>query len=144
MTATTPVGRMAEYGDLTNPWKAPMSTSARPSSSTTSRSAGRTSLDAQLQRHWRGEGLVSVDELPPDPNTVSTSARFAAEVTLAAPAWVMLPVPPTRRDTAKRHVAALRRRGLEAAMRPHPQSSTAWAIWARANTSQQEPGHGDS
>jgi hypothetical protein len=94
--------------------------------------ASKPTLDDHLDRHWNGEQLLTMDELPPDPSTLSASARFAAEVEAAAPKWVMLPVPPAKRDVAKRHTAALRRRGLEAAMRPHPESSTAWAIWAKA------------
>ncbi len=91
-------------------------------------------LDDYLAKHWNGDALITLDELTPDPTTMSTSARFTEQVTAAAPRWVMLPVPPARRADAKRHVAALRRRGLEAAMRPHPDSTTAWAVWARAKT----------
>lgn len=89
-------------------------------------------LDDVLDKHWTGGDLVIVDDLPPDPATLSSSAQFAAQVNAAAPRWVMLPVPPGRLHAVKRHVTALRRRGLEATMRPHPDSSTAWAVWARA------------
>lgn len=93
-------------------------------------------LDDHLERHWNGDALITTTELPPDPASLSASARFAAQVEAAAPKWVMLPVPPAKRDVAKRHTAALRRRGLDAAMRPHPESSTAWAVWARAKQAQ--------
>ena len=116
-----------------------MTTSTR----TSKASKAPPTLDDHLDRHWKGGRLVIVDELPPDPSTMSASAKFAAEVIAAAPAWVMLPVPPARRDAAKRHVSALRRRGLDAAMRPHPDSTTAWAIWARAKDDHQGQSHGD-
>lgn len=96
-------------------------------------------LDDHLDKHWNGEDLHTLDELPPDPSTMTASARFAAEVAQAAPRWVMLPVPPANREMAKRNVAALRRRGMESAMRPHPDNHTAWAVWARAKAPESTP-----
>ena len=95
------------------------------------RSAG---LDQVLTRHWidNPTPLVIAAEPPADPATLSASARFADAVAAAAPNWVMLPIPPQARDAAKRHVNALKRRGLDAVMRPHPENSRAWAIWATA------------
>ena len=95
------------------------------------RSAG---LDQVLTRHWidNPTPLVIAAEPPADPATLSASARFADAVASAAPNWVMLPIPPQSRDSAKRHVNALKRRGLDAVMRPHTDNSRAWAIWATA------------
>ena len=95
------------------------------------RSAG---LDQVLTRHWidNPTPLVIAAEPPADPATLSASARFADAVVSAAPNWVMLPIPPQSRDSAKRHVNALKRRGLDAVMRPHAENSRAWAIWATA------------
>lgn len=90
------------------------------------------SLDEHLGKHWKGEGLTAVDELPPDSASLSTSAQFAQQVQSLAPKWVLLPVPPADRETAKRAVAALRRRGLESAMRPCPESPKQWSVYARA------------
>jgi hypothetical protein len=91
-------------------------------------------LDQVLTRHWTDTttALVIAPEPPADPSTLSASARFADAVTAAAPNWVMLPIPPQSRDAAKRHVNALKRRGLDAVMRPSPDNTRAWAIWATA------------
>jgi hypothetical protein len=92
-------------------------------------------LDDLLARHWMDtQPLTTAVAPPPDPATMSTSARFTESVKQHAPKWVMLPIPPQRRDDAKRHVAALRRRGLSAVMRPHTDDQRAWAVWACAST----------
>lgn len=111
-----------------------MTTNATPATAqvrTKNRSAG---LDQVLTRHWidNPTPLVIAAEPPADPSTLSASARFADAVVAAAPNWVMLPIPPQSRDAAKRHVNALKRRGLDAVMRPHAENSRAWAIWATA------------
>lgn len=89
-------------------------------------------LDETLQKHWTQAPLQTTDELPPDTASLSTSAQFAEQVKALAPKWVLLPVPPANREQAKRAVAALRRRGLEAAMRPAQDRPKQWAVWARA------------
>lgn len=114
----------------TKPANTPRAQASRPAR------VSKPNLDDHLERHWNGDALITTTELPPDPTSLSASARFASEVEAVAPKWVMLPVPPAKRDVAKRHTAALRRRGLDAAMRPHPESSTAWAVWARAKQAQ--------
>lgn len=92
-------------------------------------------LDQILARHWNDEPLITASAPPVDPATLSASARFADAVLEAAPNWVLLPIPPQNRDAAKRHVNALRRRGMDAVMRPAHDHTRAWAIWACAKTS---------
>ncbi len=92
-------------------------------------------LDSVLEKHWSANMKLTISrELPPDPSTLTASAKFAQAVADAAPQWVMLPVPPQTRDAAKRHVASLRRRNLNAVMRAHPDSATSWSTWASAKT----------
>lgn len=101
---------------------------------TNSRARRNAGLDQVLNRHWidNPAPLVIAAEPPADPATLSASARFADAVVSAAPNWVMLPIPPQSRDAAKRHVNALKRRGLDAVMRPSSENTRAWAIWATA------------
>ncbi len=90
-------------------------------------------LDSVLEKHWNDTMTLTISsELPPDPASLTASAKFTQAVLDASPQWVMLPVPPQTRDAAKRHVASLRRRNLNSVMRAHPDSATSWSIWASA------------
>jgi|GEM_PF-6164538 len=95
-----------------------------------SRPAG---LDSVLDKRWNADTqLVISREFPPDPSQLTASAKFAQAVLGAAPQWVMLRLPPQTREAAKRLVAALRRRDLNAVMRCHPDATTSWSIWDSA------------
>ena len=90
-------------------------------------------LEDLLARHWIDDQPLTIAAAPPpDPAAMSSSERFTATVREHAPGWVMLPIPPQRREDAARHVAALRRRRLAAVLRPHPDDQRAWAVWASA------------
>ena len=99
--------------------------------STTPAKSSHPRLEHALERHWQSDdALISVSELP-DTARDSLVSSFAHAVVNRAPNWVLLPVPPLTRDRANRYLAALRRKGLQAALRPSTAGSRRLSVWAR-------------
>ena len=89
-------------------------------------------LEHALERHWQSASdLETALELPAS-SAESVVGSFVHAVHARAPRWVLVPLPPLTRNRAYRYLAALRRRGLQAVLRPSPGQTHRYSIWTRS------------